>query len=93
MLSWSVVAGRRRAAGSSVLVIHCSFKAMNRRSIVHSVESWEYFFMYINYYHALTLKKYARNFDPLDFWHTFSCRPFLFYSFTLLVPSAPKILN
>jgi hypothetical protein len=39
--------------------------------------------MYVNYYNALTLKKYARNFDSRDFWHTFSCCPFLFHSLTL----------
>ncbi len=55
---------------------------MNRRSIVCSVER-EYFFMYVNYYNALTLKKYARNFDSRDFLHTFSCCPFLFHSLTL----------
>ena len=47
------------------------------------MESREYFFKYINYYHALTLKKYARILDSRDFWHTFSCRPTLFHSFTL----------
>ncbi len=83
MLSWSTAGGRRWAAGSSVIIIHCPFKAMNQRSIVRSVESREYFFTYLNYYHTLTLKKYARTFDSRDFWHTFSCRPTLFHSFTL----------
>jgi hypothetical protein len=83
MLSWIAAGGRRRAAGGSVFIIHCSFEAMNQKSIVHSVESREYFFMYVNYYHALTLKKYARIFDSHDFWRTFSCRPTLFHSFTL----------
>jgi hypothetical protein len=83
MLSWSTAGGRRRAVGGSVIIIHCLFKTMNQRSIVHSVESWEYFFTYVNYYHALTLKKYARIFDSRDFWHTFSCCPTLFHSFTL----------
>jgi hypothetical protein len=79
MLSWSMAGGGLQAAGGSVFIIHCLFEVMNRSSIVHSMESREYFFMY----HTLTLKKYARNFDFCDFWHTFSCRPFLFHSFTL----------
>jgi hypothetical protein len=83
MLSWSAAGGRRQAAGGSVFIIHCLFEAMNQRSIVRSVESREYFFTYVNYYHALTLKKYARIFASRDFWRTFSCRPTLFHSFTL----------
>jgi hypothetical protein len=78
-----VAGGGWRAAGGSVFIIHCLFKAKNQRSIVRSVESRKYFFMYVKYYHALTLKKYARIFNSCDFWHTFSCRPFLFHSFTL----------
>jgi hypothetical protein len=62
MLSWSTAGGGRWAAGSSVFIIHCLFEAMNQRSIVHSVESWEYFFTYVNYYHALTLKKVRQDF-------------------------------
>jgi hypothetical protein len=41
---------------------------MNRRSIVCSVESWEYFFMYGHYNDAITLKKYAMNFDSSYLW-------------------------
>jgi hypothetical protein len=52
MLSWSAAGGRRRVAGGNVFIIHCLFKAINQRSIVRSVESWEYFFTYVNYYHA-----------------------------------------
>ncbi len=83
MLSLSAAGGRRRAAGGSVFIIHCSFEAMNQRSIVRSVESQKYFFTYVNYYHALTLKKYTRIFDSRDFWHTFSSRSTLFHSITL----------
>jgi hypothetical protein len=39
--------------------------------------------VYVDLYHALTRKKYARNFYNRDFWRTFSCRPTLFHSFTL----------
>ncbi len=46
--------------------------------------------MYTNYYHALTLKKYARNLYSCDFWHTFSCPPTLFHSFTLCFPSKAR---
>jgi hypothetical protein len=84
MLSWSVAGGGRRAAGGSVFIIHCSFEAMNRRSIVRSVESREYFFMYLcKLLPRPNFEKYARNFDSRDFWRTFSCSPFLFHSFTL----------
>ena len=41
------------------------------------------FHVYVDLYHALTRKKYARNFYYCGFWRTFSCRPtslLLFYS-------------
>jgi hypothetical protein len=56
--------------------------------VVCSVEFWEYFINKANYYyHALTLKKYARNLYSHDFWHSFSCPPTLFHSFTLFFTS------
>ncbi len=77
-----MVGGGRQAVGSSVLIIHCSFEVMNQRSIVCSVESRVYFFTYVNYYHALTLKKDARIFTLVISGVLF---PAALLSFTLLL--------
>ena len=61
----------------------CSFEIILFRVVVSFGVARITFHVYVDLYHALTRKKYARNFYYCGFWRTFSCRPTslsLFYS-------------
>jgi hypothetical protein len=77
--------GRWQAAGSGRQRIHYSLFVQNNESKKYCLFSGVLgIFLHVRkLLPPPNFEKYARIFDSRDFWHTFSCHPTLFHSFTL----------